>query len=772
MTRWTFARLAGLAFWAMPLVAPAAEVPDTNWPDYGGGPTHSKFVALDQITRTNVAQLAVAWTYPSGDERAYQFNPVVVDGVMYVLAKNSSLVALDVTTGRELWIHANLRGIARRGINYWESADRSDRRLLFMLNNTLQAIDARTGKSILSFGHHGAVDLRDGLGRDPATIWRASNQTPGAIFENLLILGMSPGEGYFSAPGHLRAYNVVTGELAWTFHTIPQPGEFGYDTWPKDAYKYVGGVNCWGEMTVDPARGILYVPLGSPTYDYYGADRVGANLFADCLLALDARTGRRLWHFQTVHHDLWDYDLTAAPQLVTVRHDGKTVDAVVAASKQGFLFVFDRVTGRPLWPIAERPVPPSDVPGEQAWPTQPFPTVVPPAARQGMTAADVTSILITPQERADWQARIDRARKGLYTPPGLEETLAVPGAVGGTNWGNTAANPAAGIVYLLNQDFPSFYKLEPRPPERFRRLFAGGKPDPAAIKRGQEAYTQNCQVCHGPDRAGSDAGPSLLGIGNRISLDHLHRIITYGNGRMPPLPHVADSAISDLLAFLGGGASPFGPMDSGTEEPLPEGPVVASGGAPGGEEATKPRPYNRAGEAYPPGVDAPAVRYYTDYGLGHPYLMQPPWSQILAYDLNTGTLKWRKPLGQDRDATKAGATGTGVPRGSQRNGMIVTSTGLVFSTAKDGHVYAFDADNGDVLWSAPLPMGTEGLPAMYAANGKQYLVVVATTPLTWGLSSRESGIGSAEPLGQGGYVVFALPDATKGGTRSPGGLEK
>src|SRR6185436_18892088 len=398
-----------------------------SWPDYGGTPDQSKFVVTRDLTRKNVARLEVAWTYPSGDQRAYQFNPVIVDDVMYLLAKDSSLVAIDVTTHQELWIHAGLRGITNRGINYWESRDRTDRRLLFVMDDLLQAIDARTGKSIESFGVHGAADLREGLGRDPASIRRVASSTPGRVFENLLILGSSPGEGYFSAPGHVRAYDVRSGALAWTFHTIPQPGEFGYDTWPKDAWKYAGGVNVWGEITLDARRGIAYLPVSSPTYDYYGADRHGINLFSDCLVALDARTGRRLWHFQMVHHDLWDYDPTAAPQLLTVRKDGRRIDAVAQATKQGYVYVFDRVSGKPVWPIEERPVPQSDVPGEQSWPTQPIP-VLAPTARQRVLPDDLTPYFITDAERAAWRERIAKARTGMFSPPALVESAIVPGA--------------------------------------------------------------------------------------------------------------------------------------------------------------------------------------------------------------------------------------------------------------------------------------------------------------------------------------------------------
>lgn len=740
---------ASLALTLISLSLPARE--PTQWRDYGGTPDQSKYAVTPDITKQNVSKLEVSWIYPTSDERSYQFNPVVVDNVMYVLAKNSSLVAIDVVTRKELWIHANLRGITNRGINYWQSKDGKDRRLLFAMDDLLQAIDARTGKSITTFGKNGVVDLREGLGRDPATIRRIMSGTPGRVFENLLILGSSPGEGYFSAPGHIRAYDVVTGKLAWTFHTIPQPGEFGYDTWPKDAWKYVGGVNVWGEITLDQKRGIAYLPVSSPTYDYYGADRVGINLFSDCLLALDARTGRRLWHFQMVHHDLWDYDPTAAPQLLSVRKDGRTIDAVAQATKQGFVFVFDRVTGKPVWPIEERPVPKSDVPGEQAWPTQPFSTL-PPTARQQVLPDDLTPYLITDAERAMWKQRISKARTGLFNPPALEESAVLPGAVGGTNWGNTAADPRKGILYLLNQDFPSFYKLQeikegsPSGP----RL---GPPDPERIKRGEAAYQEHCAMCHGADRAGTPAAPSLLSAGSQIVASQFRRIITYGNGRMPPLPHVSDEQAGDILAFLGGGARPRRPSEM-PAGPMPAGPVVASGGI-ARPSVNRPPPENVPG--YPEGVAAPAKRYFTDYGLGYPYLLGPPWSQIMAYDLNAGKILWKVPLGQDLDVANAGGKNTGVPRGSQRQGMIVTSTGLVFSTARDGHFRAFDARTGEVLWQHKLPMSTEGLPAIYEVKGKHYIVVNATTMQTWGLNTRESGIGSTEPMGKGGYVVFAIP---------------
>jgi quinoprotein glucose dehydrogenase len=733
-----------------------------GWTDYGGGPDSSKFVPLTGITRQNVASLRPAWTYPVGDNNTYQFNPIVVGDTMFVLAKGSSLVALDATTGKERWIHAGLRGIARRGINYWESPDRRDRRLIFQINNNLQAIDATTGKSILSFGSNGLVDLRQGLGRDPALVGRVQSGTPGRIYQDLLLLGSAPGEGYLSAPGTLRAYNVVTGALVWAFHTVPHPGEPGYETWPKDAWRYVGGANTWGEISVDARRGIAYFPTGSPTYDYYGADRIGSNLYANSLIALDARTGKRLWHYQVVHHDLWDYDLTAAPQLVTVRQNGKTIDAVAQAAKHGFLFVFDRVTGAPLWPIEERPIPRSTVPGEQTWSTQPFPTKPAPFARQSMTEADLTPLFLTPEERASWIERLRKAKHGLFAPLSTEhETVAVPGAVGGANWGNTAAHPAKGLVYVISQDFPSFYKLSENPPNLSPAAAARVLPPE---QRGRALYATSCQACHGPERAGTPTGPTLLGLGARVRFEDFRQVVLVGRGHMPAFPQTDEESMRALWGFViddpaaaraSAGVAPAPP-------PVPDGPVVAVGGAPGGLDVVRGGPAFRPGGApYPEGLDVPKSRYYTGYGLGFPYIMNGRWAQITAYDLNTGAIRWQRPLGVDQMAAGLGAHDTGVPRGGQRMGMIVTPNGLLFATAKDGNVRAYDADTGDVLWTGVLPRGSEGLPAMYAVGGRQYLVVCATTGLTWGKASREGGPwtqADGEPKGPSAYVAFALPE--------------
>ena len=728
-----------------------------TWKDYGGGPDSSHFVDLTEIDKSNVSRLDVAWTYPTGDSRSYVFNPIVVDNVMYVQARNSSLVALDAATGREIWIHENLPGMATRGIAYWESKDRRDRRLIFAINNYLQAIDARTGKSILTFGKKGLVDLRQGLGRDPKTLPRVQPEAPGRVFENLILLGSSTGEAYLSAPGDIRAFDVRTGKLVWTFHTIPRPGEEGYDTWPKDAWRYAGGTNTWGEITVDEKRGIAYFPTGSPTYDYYGADRIGSNLFGNCLLALDARTGKKLWHFQMVHHDLWDYDNNAAPQLISVRHDGTLIDAVAQSTKQGFLFVFDRVTGKPLWPIEERPVPKSFMPGEQAWPTQPFPTAPPPYARQSMTAEDVNPFILSPEERAAWKERISKMRnEGLFTPPGLEETISLPGARGGSNWGTNAANPAKGMVYLTTQDWPTIYKLGLEDPLSARRSTQSSQ----GTDQGRTIYERRCESCHGPGGKGTAGGPPALAGPSRLDLEDFRRVVAGGRGDMPAFADLDAAAITALHAFLAPPSGPSTRPPSRNDQERFGGSVVASGGAPGGLEILEvdPRPSPLGGPPYPAGVQAPANRYYTDWGLypNQPYIIGPPWSAIVAYDLNTGTIKWRVPLGEDARAAAEGARNAGVFM-AERHGIIVTSTGLLFVATTDGKVRAHDEETGEILWTGTLPAGSEGVPAMYEVDGRQFLVVPASSRINTGGGHQRPGDPAAAESLPGAYVAFALP---------------
>ncbi len=449
-----------------------------EWRDYAGGPDSSRFVAARQITAANVGQLQVAWTYAGGQT---DFNPVVVRGVVYGRGAKGTFVALDAATGKELWTHVSAPGFNARGINYWESTDGKDRRLLYSAGNFLYAINAATGESIPTFGTAGRVDLRVGLDRDPETI-NAGSRTPGRVFENLIIMGSATNQEYASVPGDIRAYNVITGEKVWQFHTVPRPGEYGYETWPPDAWKTVGGANNWSEQSIDPVRGIVYIPTGSPKYNFYGGNRHGNNLFGDCLVALDARTGKRLWHFQTVHHDIWDLDNSSAPQLTTIRRNGQTIDVVAMAGKTGYLYVFDRVTGRPIWPIEERPVPTTtSVPGERLSPTQPFPTNPPPFARQSFTADDLNPHILAPEEREAFRQRILKARNdGPFTPIGFDEVIHMPGNQGGANWGSTAANPTDGSVYVIGFNVPTIIRLL-RPGE----TRAGGRGGPEVVQEGR-----------------------------------------------------------------------------------------------------------------------------------------------------------------------------------------------------------------------------------------------------------------------------------------------
>ncbi len=731
--------------------AAAVPPPHTEWKDYGGGPDHSKFMNFTQINKKNVVNLQPAFIYSTVNERggSYRFNPIIVDGIMYVLAKNSSLVAVDVATGKELWIHANLRGIVQRGINFWQSKDKKQKRFLISLGNYLQAIDANTGKSILTFGKNGSVDLKEGIGRAPELLRRMASTSAGHIYDNLILLGSAPGEDPFAGPGDVRAYDVITGKMQWVFHTIPHPGEYGYESWPKDAWRYSGAANTWGEISVDEKRGIAYFPLGSPTYDYDGADRAGNNIFGNCLLALDARTGKRLWHFQTVHHDIWDYALTAAPQLITINHNGKKVDAVAQASKNGYMYVFDRVTGKPIWPIKEMPFPKSDMPDEWTSPTQPIPTVVPPFNRHNVTAADINPYL-PEATRQQYIARMKAAKTGMYQPLSDKyEVFALPGSVGGANQGNTAANPDKGLVYVMYQEMSCFYQLV----KRADRPARGGNPNAAAALRGQTAYVQYCQSCHGADRNGLDgAGVSLADLGTRVTPDLFKTYITNGKGRMPAQPHIDDATLTSIYAFLNPGGRGGRPGAFPASNAMPEGPVVASGGAPIENPSSASESAGGMTD-YPADYKGPKSIYIerTNWGTAISDILAPPFAGIAAYDLNKGTIKWKIPLGE---YAKSDVKGLGTPGGTQNKGMVVTASGLIFATCADGKVRAIDADNGKVLWEYNLGRANpSGIPAMFQVKGKQYLVVVSTGALL-DRNKKEEDVPK-------GYITFALPDIKK-----------
>lgn len=682
-----------------------------SWKAYAGSADGAQYSSLDQINRSNADRLDLAWSYSIGDGKRHFFSPVVVDNVAYVLAKNDSIVALDASSGEELWVHEPGPGttaITNRGINYWESEDRSDRRLFYAGNHSLRALDAQTGKTIESFGTGGKVDLKQGLGRDPDTFRLAQSYSPGRIFEDLLILGSATNEGYGSAPGDVRAFDARTGELVWTFHTIPHPGEFGYETWPPEAWKTVGGANVWSEFSVDVGRGIVYLPVASAKYNFYGADRPGANLFSDSLVALDARSGKRLWHFQFVHHDIWDYDPATSPKLLTIRHDGEDVDVVAQTTKQGFVFVFDRVTGEPIWPIEERAVPTgTEMPRETLWPTQPFPAKPPPFARQRFTIEDLNPYMDA-KDRSLFRQRVGAARnEGLFTPPGRGDTIQMPGNNGGANWGGGAVDPTRGRLYVVSKDHPAILKLEPDLEQEIPA------PDDPAL-RGQYLYDVHCHRCHSLGNQTNElATSSLTGVAGKLGEQRLRNIIRTGQGPMPGFARLSSSDVGLLIDFL-------------------ENPTRVETRAPDRQLSD-------------------TARFVSGFGLVRASNglspISPPWSKLTAYDLNEGTIRWQIPLGDVPFLAEKGVTGTG--SSYPKVGPVVTAGGLIFAGTRDKKVRAFDAETGEIVWEREVGAALEGIPAVYEVEGRQYVLFCAAAQA--GLTPE-----TAERI-QGAYVAFALP---------------
>jgi quinoprotein glucose dehydrogenase len=618
--------------------------PYTTWTQYAGGAHSSQFTALDQINKNTVSKLEVAWTYPVG-ERQVTFNPIVVDGVMYVQAKGSSIVALDPATGKELWERPNQGAVGARGINYWQSADGSDHRLIYLNGGMITQINARTGEPITSFGVNGKIDLRQALDRPDSATRPLQTSNPGRIYQNLYIISLpASGASYESNPADVQAYDILSGKLVWVFHSIPKPGEFGSDTWPASTLPTAGGGHNWSEFTVDEDNGIVFVPFGTARYDFFGGNREGNNLFANSLVALDAKTGRRLWHFQTIHHDLWDYDLPPAPKLLTIQQNGRPVQVVAQGSKQGFLYVFERKTGRPVFPIEEKPVPKSDIPGEHASPTQPIPTRLKPFARQSFTEKDVNPFVPKDEQEAIKEKLRGYRNEGIYTPPSLQGTVQIPGHNGGANWGSSAVDPIKGEYYIVTKESPTVLKLLPGAP----------------------------------------------------------------NGAM------------------------------------------------GGPVAGAPPPPTTVGPDYKGLYRSPIDFWLTSMNLS---AIGPPWSQLTAYDLNTGEIKWQVPNGTVEGLPEIpewkGPTGAHWPRG----GPLVTGGGLVFvATGSDRKFRAYDRDNGKVVWATDIPAAGDGVPASYEVNGRQFIVIPVS-----GLGSNAVRVNGKAVMGpaQNAYIAYALPAGTR-----------
>nr|MBA4168285.1 PQQ-binding-like beta-propeller repeat protein [Chitinophagaceae bacterium] len=625
-----------------------------EWREYLGGPERNHYSTLTQIDSSNVSQLKVAWEYHTGDSGQIQCNPIIVNGILYGMTATTRPFAVEAATGKELW-KGKSEGADKfsssRGLSYWENG--ADKRILYTSGPWLYAINAKDGAPVLSFGDSGRASLKAGLGNTAGDKMVISN-TPGTVYEDLIVMPLRVSEGTDASLGHIQAFNIRTGKLAWVFHTIPHPGEEGYETWPKETYKNtseVGAANNWSGMSVDRKRGILYVPTGSAAYDFYGASREGANLYANCLLALDAKTGKRLWHFQLVHHDILDRDPPAPPNLLTVTRNGKKIDAVAQVTKQGMVFVFNRETGEPLFPIEERPVPQSDIPGEHSWPTQPFPVKPAPYARQTITEEDINPYA---ENRSELNDLFKKSRsEGPFTPLSSNGTLIYPGLDGGAEWGGAATDPD-GIMYVNSSEMAWRISIGP----------AASKEQLMSMTSGQSLYAANCSPCHGTERKGSPTSgfPSLVDIGSRRTRDYVYTTVTNGKGMMPAFSKFSDKEKKALIGFLFGNEK----IEPGlSKEPGLQKNVTADNKV----------SYQISG--YSKFLDKngfPGVR--------------PPWGTLNAINLNTGEYVWKVPFGETPELKAKGLPQTG---SESYGGPAITASGLLFiAGTKDGMFRVYD----------------------------------------------------------------------------------
>ncbi len=682
-----------------------------TWSNYLGDKGGTQYSSLDQITTENVDKLQIAWIFSTGDtisgvRTEIQANPIIVGDTLYATTPQLKLFALKAATGELLWRFNPFEGEkpasrgVNRGVEYWSNR-LGDKRIFYVAGSRLYAVNAENGQPVSEFGEGGSVDFKTGLGRDTSDLF-VSATSPGIVYGDLLIHGSRVSELADSAPGHIRAFNVYTGEIEWIFHTIPHPGEYGYDTWPPDAWTRIGGANSWAGMSLDEERGIVYIPTGSAAFDFYGGNRHGSNLFANSLLALNAATGERLWHYQFVHHDLWDRDPPAAPALVTINRNGKKIDAVAQTTKTGHIFLFDRESGEPLFPILETEVPASDLDGEKAWPTQPVPEKPSPFARQFFNREDISNI--SSSSRPGILKRFNEIRSSNpWDPPSVEGTLIFPGFDGGAEWGGAAIDPKTGILYVNSNEMPWILEMIEVAPE-----------ENSTMSPGRKIFAMNCAACHGADRTGDSQGlyPSLIDIGEKFTNRELETIIQDGRGVMPSFTHLSLEERETLVSFL---------ADSKSEDP--EGLKIDM------EEALQV-PYAHTG-----------WNKFLD-SEGYPAI-KPPWGTLNAIDLNTGEYIWKVRLGEFEELTKRGVPKTGT---ENYGGPAITAGGLLFIGAtKDEKFRAFNKSTGELLWQTNLPAGGYATPSVYEAEGKQYVVIAA-------------GGGKMGTKSGDAYIAFSLPD--------------
>ena len=697
------------------MVLSCSSKPDVNWSVYLGDHESSHYVNTTEINRQNVSNLQVAWIYDGGkadpqNRSQIQCNPLIIDGVLYGSTASLKFIALNAGTGELIWSFdpfenqfQNFGMGVNRGLIYWESPDKRDKRIYFTAGPNIHCINAENGQLIESFGQGGRVSLKGGLDKDVNDRFIVSN-TPGVIFEDLLIIGTRVDETSGAAPGHIRAFNIHTGEREWIFHTIPHPGEYGYDTWPENAWQEIGGANAWTGMAIDQERGLVFIPTGSASYDFYGADRLGQNLFANCVLALNARTGERAWHFQTIHHDIWDRDLPAPPNLATIVVDGKERDVVIQITKMGFIFVLDRDTGEPVFPIEEIPVPASDMPGEMAWETQPVPAVMPPFIRQEYNRNEVTDISGESQEFV--LEILSRTRFGSpFLPPTEQGGIVFPGFDGGGEWGGAAFNPETKTLFVNANEVPWIMTMV--------EVDQGASTN---LERGKGLYTQFCAGCHGVDREGGDfmgKVPSLVGVKDRIDSKQFQATLTTGKGAMPAFAWLQEHQVAALEAFL----------FELEEQELKESPKT-------GHDYDNKKNYTTTGY----------IRFKDHEGYP---AIKPPWGTLSAIDVENAEIKWQIPLGEHEELSKRGLPATGT---ENYGGPAITSNGLLFIAAsEDERFRVFDQEDGSLLFETKLPAAGYATPSIYTVDGKQFVVIAC-------------GGGKLGTKSGDSYVAFALGD--------------
>lgn len=710
---WTFAVLFNIH------LSKAQTNTNTGWEVYGGSKKSIRYSSLKQINTTNVKQLQVAWIYHTEDadvkgSSQIQCNPIIVNEILYGTTPSLSLIALNAATGEQKWIFKPETYLGKkvalglnnsRGVTYWQGG--KDKRVLYGAGSNVYELNAETGELIKEFGKNGAIDLHDDLELTNKSTYIAAT-SPGIIYKDLYIVGGRVNESANAVPGSIRAFDVRTGKLRWIFHTIPHPGEFGYSTWEdKDAWKHIGGANCWSGFSMDEKRGILFAPTGSASFDFYGGKRLGAGLFANSLLALDAATGKLKWHYQVIHHDMWDKDLPTPPALVTIKRKGKLIDAVAQPTKHGFVFVLDRVTGKPLYPINEMAVPTnSELDGEKPWPTQPIPTLPKPFVRQTLTEHDLNPY-ISAESKAEVLSRLKSYRYGnMFLPPGKQSSVIFPGFDGGAEWGGPAYDPQSGLLYINANEMPWILTM----------ITAKKRPDKVETfaAAGERLFAKNCMSCHGQNREGAGNAPTLIGIEKKYTPSQIDTLLQTGRRMMPAFKDIGKQEREAIIAFV----------TNNQEE--------------GKRKLTSPAPID-------PYLDLPYEmtgynKFLTAEGLP---ATSPPWGTLNAINLNTGKIAWKIPLGEDENLVKQGFPITGT---ENYGGPVVTAGGLVFIAAtKDKKMRAFDKRNGKLLWEATLPAAGFATPSVYLLNGRQYLVIAC------------GGGKLGAPSGDA-YVAFALPD--------------